>query len=61
MKYTTRLNLRKPEGTDPVKIEDINANMDKIDESLAGYPGFIIAPRRRSKQRTCGFSLNRRP
>ena len=44
MQYTNNLKLRKPEGTDPVKIEDINANMDKIDESLAGYPGFIIAP-----------------
>ncbi|MBU5311470.1 hypothetical protein KQI38_05470 [Tissierella carlieri] len=35
MKYTTNYNLNKPEGTDVVNIEDLNANMDTIDTELA--------------------------
>jgi len=43
MQYTNRLKLKKPDGTDIVNIEDINANMDIIESRLAGYIGFIIA------------------
>ena len=34
MKYTSRLNLKKPEGTDPALISDINDNMDMIDSAI---------------------------
>lgn len=34
MKYTTNLNLKKPDYTDPVDIEDINDNMDIVDTTL---------------------------
>ncbi len=35
MQYTTNLNLKKPEYTDPADIQNINDNMDVIDEQLA--------------------------
>lgn len=34
MEYTTRFNLKKPEGTDTASIGDINDNMDTIDENI---------------------------
>ena len=34
MKLTTLFRLRKPDGTDPVNIEDFNDNFDVIDEEL---------------------------
>lgn len=34
MNLTTLFRLRKPEGTDPVNIEDFNDNFDVIDEEL---------------------------
>lgn len=34
MKHTDNYNLRKPEGTDLVNIEDLNTNMDIIDEKI---------------------------
>ena len=34
MKLTTLFRLRKPDGTDPVNIEDFNENFDVIDEEL---------------------------
>ena len=34
MKLTTLCRLRKPDGTDPVNIEDFNDNFDVIDEEL---------------------------
>lgn len=34
MKYTENYNLKKPENSDPVDIEDLNYNMDVIDEEL---------------------------
>lgn len=34
MKTTTFYKLRKPEGTDPVNIEDFNENFDDIDAAL---------------------------
>lgn len=34
MQYTTNLMLAKPEETDPVKIEDLNGNMDALDTSV---------------------------
>lgn len=34
MKYTTNLNLKKPDYTDPVDIQDINSNMDTIDNAI---------------------------
>lgn len=36
MQYTTYYNLKKPEGTDPVLVGDINDNSDTIDTALAG-------------------------
>lgn len=36
MSTTTKLGLIKPSGTDFINIEDINGNMDKIDEAIAG-------------------------
>ena len=35
MKYTQNYNLKKPEGTDLVNIDDLNANADIIDTELA--------------------------
>ena len=34
MEHTTNLNLKKPATTDPVKISDINGNMDILDTSI---------------------------
>jgi len=34
MQYTSNLNLRKPESTDNVNIDDLNANMDIIDQKV---------------------------
>jgi hypothetical protein len=34
MKHTNNYNLKKPEGTDPVKISDLNDNMDIVDDVL---------------------------
>lgn len=34
MKTTTFYKLRKPEGTDPVNLEDFNVNFDDIDKAL---------------------------
>lgn len=34
MEQTTNLNLKKPATTDPVKISDINWNMDILDTSI---------------------------
>ena len=35
MKYTQNYNLKKPEGTDVVNIDDLNYNADVIDTELA--------------------------
>lgn len=34
MKYTSNYNLKKPDGTDNVFIDDLNGNMDLIDVAL---------------------------
>ena len=34
MQYTTNYNLKKPEGTDPVLVGDLNDNSDTIDGAL---------------------------
>ena len=34
MKFTTNLNLKKPDYTDPVDIGDINGNMDIVDSAI---------------------------
>lgn len=34
MKYTTNYNLKQPEGTDIVNIDDLNENADIIDQKL---------------------------
>jgi len=34
LKYTTNYNLRKPERTDPVNINDFNINADILDQEL---------------------------
>ena len=34
MEYTTNYNLKKPEGTDPVLVGDLNDNSDIIDTAL---------------------------
>lgn len=36
MKLTSFFNFKKPEGSDPVNVEDFNDNFDKIDEELHG-------------------------
>lgn len=36
MNYTDNYNLRKPELTDPVDIDDLNYNADEIDSLLKG-------------------------
>lgn len=33
--YTSRYNLKKPDGTDYYSVSDQNENMDKIDTALA--------------------------
>ena len=37
--YTENYNLKKPAGTDPADIADINGNMDLIDAALAAHTG----------------------
>ena len=37
MKYTQNYNLKKPEGTDAVNIDDLNYNADVLDEELATH------------------------
>lgn len=39
MKYTTNLNLKKPDYSDQVDIEDINYNMDIIDSKVGNLSG----------------------
>ena len=43
MQLTPNYNLKKPEGTDPVDIQDFNDNADLIDAALKkkaeSYPG----------------------
>ena len=34
MKYTPNLNLKKPDKTDPVLIDDLNDNMDILDQEV---------------------------
>ncbi|MCB6610151.1 hypothetical protein, partial [[Clostridium] symbiosum] len=34
MQYTTNYNLKKPEGSDPVNIQDFNDNADSLDTEL---------------------------
>lgn len=34
MKLTSFFNFRKPEGSDPVNVEDFNDNMEKLDKKL---------------------------
>ena len=41
MKTTTNYGLKKPDGTDLVNIEDLNANADSIDTQLAAKEGLI--------------------
>ena len=33
--YTPKLNLKKPDGTEDINVNDINGNMDKIDTAVA--------------------------
>ena len=37
MKYTENYNLKKPEGSDVVNIEDLNDNADIIDQALKAH------------------------
>lgn len=37
MKYTSNLNLKKPELTDPALVADINDNMDALDTLLGSW------------------------
>lgn len=37
--YTTRLNLKKPSGSENVSIQDINGNMDIIDNAYGAVTG----------------------
>ena len=39
MKTTKYFKLRQPEGTDPVKVEDLNYNAGVIDEALHNAGG----------------------
>lgn len=32
--YTTNYNLKKPEGTDFINVQDLNENADKIDAGI---------------------------
>lgn len=40
MKYTSNYNLKKPDGTDTVLIDDLNGNMDLIDVALSNFNDF---------------------
>ena len=35
MNYTPNLNLKKPDKTDPVLIDDLNDNMDILDQEVS--------------------------
>ena len=37
MKYTGNYNLKKPEGSDTVNIDDLNDNFDVIDQALKNH------------------------
>lgn len=42
METTNKLGLRKPSISDPVEIDDINTNMDKIDEAFDEIPNIKV-------------------
>lgn len=42
MKYTGNLNLKKPEGTDIVNIDDLNENADILDLAVAGKVDKVV-------------------
>ncbi|KZL93570.1 hypothetical protein [Clostridium magnum] len=44
MKYTTNLQLKKPDYTDPADVQDFNDNMDTIDEKISSHEADIITP-----------------
>lgn len=43
MTYTTNYNLKKPEATDPVNVDDLNDNADTIDTALAAKQDTLTA------------------
>ena len=43
MQYTTNLNLKKPDLTDPVNVEDINYNSDAIDAAIGDVESSLSA------------------
>lgn len=42
MKYTANYNLKKPEGSDVVNIDDLNINMDILDSEMAKKVDIIV-------------------
>ena len=42
MTYTTNYNLKKPEATDPVNVDDLNDNSDIIDENLGTVKEYTL-------------------
>lgn len=42
MKYTSNLNLKKPNGTDIVDIDDLNENMDILDTEMAKKADIVV-------------------
>jgi hypothetical protein len=62
MQYTSNLNLKKPEYTDPADIADINDNMDTLDAKtvLGATPTAATAPvdTNTTQVATCQFVLN---
>ncbi len=41
--YTTNYNLKKPEGTDFINVQDLNDNADKIDTAIKASESAGIA------------------
>ena len=52
MKFTKHLNLKKPEYTDIVDIEDINSNMDRIDLEMSQKTNSDVMPRKTSSNKS---------
>ena len=44
MEYTTNLNLKKPEGTNPAAVSDLNDNMDTLDAAIPNVVYSANAP-----------------
>ena len=59
MKYTTKLNLKKPDFTDYVSVEDLNENMDILDAAVGEVKeGTTLIPDLQTVDKTLAGAIN---